>query len=57
VRLFGQRVRISARLIRPDTGFVIWVQTYDRPLLDVPIIQAAIAREVARTLLADKAGA
>lgn len=54
VRLFGQRVRISARLIRPDTGFVIWVQTYDRPLLDVPVIQAAIAREVARTLLAQK---
>jgi len=57
VRLFGPRVRISARLIRPDTGFVIWVQTYDRPLLDVPQIQAAIARDVARTLLAGKAGA
>jgi transcriptional activator of cad operon len=57
VRLFGQRVRISARLIRPDTGFVIWVQTYDRPLLDVPIIQAAIAHDVARTLLEGKPGA
>jgi len=57
VRLFDQRVRISARLIRPDTGFVVWVQTYDRPLLDVPVIQAAIAQEVAKTLLAAKAPA
>jgi transcriptional activator of cad operon len=55
VRLQGDHVRIAARLIRADTGFVIWSQDYFRPLADTFAVQAAIAAEVSRTLAPTKA--
>jgi TolB-like protein len=35
VRKSGGRVRVAARLIRADNGFVIWSETYDRPFGDI----------------------
>jgi TolB-like protein/DNA-binding winged helix-turn-helix (wHTH) protein len=50
VRKSGSRVRIAARLIRPQDGFVIWTETYDRPFDDVIMIQDDIAGEVTKAL-------
>jgi TolB-like protein/DNA-binding winged helix-turn-helix (wHTH) protein len=52
VRKSGSRVRIAARLIRPQDGFVIWTETYDRPFDDVILIQDDIAGEVTKALKA-----
>jgi TolB-like protein/DNA-binding winged helix-turn-helix (wHTH) protein len=58
VRKSGARVRIAARLIRADNGFVIWSETYDRPFNDVLMVQDDIAGEVAKALRASiEAGA
>ena len=50
VRKAGDRIRISARLVRTRDGFSLWSQTYDRKLDDVLDIQSAIAGEVAAAL-------
>lgn len=50
VRKDGAWVRIAARLVRADTGYVIWTETYDRPFKDRLMIQDDIAGEVARAL-------
>jgi TolB-like protein/DNA-binding winged helix-turn-helix (wHTH) protein len=50
VRKSGSRVRVAARLIRPQDGFVIWTETYDRPFDDVIMIQDDIAGEVTKAL-------
>jgi transcriptional activator of cad operon len=52
VRKSGDRVRIAARLIRADSGYVIWSETYDRPFHDVLTVQDDIASEVTKTLTA-----
>jgi len=54
VRLSGDYVRIAARLMRADNGFVIWSQSYYRPVRDTFLIQDSIASGVARTLAAGK---
>jgi transcriptional activator of cad operon len=43
-------VRIAARLIRADDGYVVWSETYDRPIANELLIQNDIATEVARAL-------
>ena len=48
VRLEGPRVRLAARLIRGDSGFVVWSQTYAPTLAQTPAVEAAIAQAVAR---------
>jgi TolB-like protein len=50
LRKSGDQLRITAQLIRADTGFHVWSQTYERPLTDVFAIQEDIATEVARAL-------
>lgn len=50
VRKSGQRVRIAARLVRAENGYVIWSETYDRPLDDLLMVQDDIAGEVAGEL-------
>jgi len=52
VRKSGARLRVAARLIRADSGYVIWSETYDRPLGDILMIQDDIAGEVAKALRA-----
>lgn len=50
VRKSSGRVRVAARLSRPENGYVMWSETYDRPFDDVVMIQDDIASEVAKAL-------
>jgi transcriptional activator of cad operon len=52
VRKSGNTLRVSARLIRADDGFVVWSQTYDRTWADKLMIQDDIASEVSKALKA-----
>ena len=45
-------LRVAARLVRADSGFVVWSETYDRRLDDRLQIQDDIANEVATALKA-----
>lgn len=50
VRQSGKALRVAARLVRADTGFVVWSETYDRSSGDLVAIEDDIATEVARSL-------
>ncbi len=50
VQKSGQRVRITAQLIRAEDGFHVWSQNYDRTLEDIFAIQDEIATDVAEAL-------
>jgi transcriptional activator of cad operon len=50
VRKSGSRVRVAARLIRADNGYVMWTETYDRPFEDILWVQDDIATKVAAAL-------
>lgn len=50
VRKANGRVRIAARLMRADNSYVIWTNTYDRPISDLIMVQDDIAGEVAKAL-------
>jgi transcriptional activator of cad operon len=50
VRKSGARLRVDARLIRADNGYVVWSETYDRPFDDILMVQDDIAGEVAKAL-------
>ncbi len=50
VRKSGDQVRVAARLVRADTGFVLWSDTYDRPFHDLVMVQDDIATQVAKAL-------
>jgi TolB-like protein len=52
VRRSKARVRVDARLIRADNGYVVWSDTYDRPFDNILIVQADIAGEVTKALRA-----
>src|SRR5262249_592618 len=52
VRKSGSTLRVAARLVRADSGYVMWTETYDRPFTDVLIVQDDIAGEVTKTLKA-----
>jgi TolB-like protein len=52
VRKSGATLRVAARLIRADNGFVVWSETYDRPLNDILMVQDDIAGEVTKALRA-----
>ena len=43
VRKAGDKVRITAQLIKADNGFHLWSQTYDRELDDIFAVQDEIA--------------
>ncbi|MGH8035910.1 MAG: hypothetical protein ACREO9_11835, partial [Lysobacterales bacterium] len=46
VRKAGDKVRITAQLIRVDNGFHLWSESYDRELTDVFAIQDEIAKAI-----------
>src|SRR5437660_6703506 len=46
VRKSGARLRVAARLIRANNGYIIWSETYDRPFDDILMVQDDIAGEV-----------
>ena len=50
VRSGGDRLRITAQLIRAADGFHLWSQTYDRTPDDVIAIQEEIAIQIAKAL-------
>jgi TolB-like protein/tetratricopeptide (TPR) repeat protein len=50
VRKAGDKVRITAQLIRAGDGSHVWSETYDRELNDVFAVQDDIAGEVVRAL-------
>jgi transcriptional activator of cad operon len=50
VRKSGSRVRVAARLIRADNGYVMWTETYDRPFGDILWIQDDVATKVTAAL-------
>ncbi len=50
VRKSGARLRVVARLIRVDSGYIVWSETYDRPLDDILMVQDDIAGEVTKAL-------
>ena len=52
VRKSGTRLRVAARLIRGDDEYVVWSDTYDRPLDDILTVQDNIAGEVTKALRA-----
>jgi TolB-like protein/Tfp pilus assembly protein PilF len=50
VRRAGDRLRISAQLIRVRDQSHLWAETYDRPAKDVLEIQTNVAEQIARSL-------
>jgi TolB-like protein len=57
VQRVGDRVRITAQLIRADDGFHVWSETYDRTLDDIFGIQDEIAGKVGSALSVSLLGA
>ena len=50
VRRDGDRLRVTAQLIRSSDGFHLWSQNYDRPMRDAVSIQEDIALAIAHAL-------
>jgi len=50
VRKSGNRVRISADLVKVADGFQLWSETYDRELNDIFAVQDDISRSVSEAL-------
>ena len=55
VRKSGGRLRVAARLIRADNGYIVWSEAYDRPFNDILMVQDDIAGEVTKALQASMA--
>lgn len=58
VRKSGDRVRITAQLVKVDDGYHLWSETYDRELHDIFAVQdeiaGAVVKELQVTLLGDR---
>jgi TolB-like protein len=52
VRKSGNRLRVVARLIHAEDEYVVWSETYDRPLDDLLSVQDEIASTVTKALRA-----
>jgi transcriptional activator of cad operon len=52
VRKSADRLRIAARLVRAENGYVMWSETYERPVGDILMVQDDIATAVAKALSA-----
>jgi TolB-like protein/Tfp pilus assembly protein PilF len=50
IRRSGNRIRVTAQLVRADNGYDLWSQTYDRDLHDVFKVQDDIANAVVQAL-------
>lgn len=53
VRHEGDRLRVTAQLIKVSDGFHLWSETYDRNMSDAFVIQTEIAEAVAEALKAE----
>ena len=52
IRKSAATLRVDARLIRADNGYIVWSETYDRPFDDILMVQDDIAGEVTKALRA-----
>ncbi len=50
LRESGSTLRVTARLIRADGGFIVWSQSYERPLDDMTMIRDDIVNHVIEAL-------
>jgi transcriptional activator of cad operon len=50
VRKSGAQLRVAARLMRADNGYIVWSESYDRPFNDILMVQDDIAGEVTKAL-------
>jgi TolB-like protein len=50
VRKSGERVRITAQLVRSENGAQLWSETYDRQLNDIFAVQEEIAEAITASL-------
>jgi TolB-like protein len=50
VRHYGDRVRISARLIEATAQTQLWAESYDRPVRDVLAVQSETARIISQSV-------
>jgi transcriptional activator of cad operon len=50
LRKSASTLRVAARLVRADSGFVVWSETYDRQSNDVLKVQDDVAREIKSAL-------
>ena len=50
VRTSGDRVRVTAQLVKADDGFHLFSKNYDRELTDIFVVQDDIAREISTAL-------
>jgi TolB-like protein/tetratricopeptide (TPR) repeat protein/predicted Ser/Thr protein kinase len=50
VRKSGNRVRITAQLVKASDGFHLWTDTYDRVLDDIFVVQDDIAKSVSEAM-------
>ena len=57
VRKSGDRVRITAQLVKADDGFHLWSKTFDRTLEDIFVVQDEIAKAVVDELKIELLGA
>lgn len=56
VRRSGSQVRVTTQLIRADTGFEVWSETYDRELKDIFAVQDEISAAIIDALRVNLAG-
>jgi transcriptional activator of cad operon len=56
VRKSGNTYRVATRLIRADTGYVVWSETFDRPLGDLVQVQKDVASETTKAVRASIEG-
>jgi transcriptional activator of cad operon len=52
VRKSGNTYRVATRLIRADSGYVVWSEAYDRPLGDLVQVQKDVALEITKAVRA-----
>jgi TolB-like protein/DNA-binding winged helix-turn-helix (wHTH) protein len=52
VRKSGNTYRVSVRLTQADTGYVVWSESYDRPLGDLVQVQQDVAAETTKAVRA-----
>jgi transcriptional activator of cad operon len=52
VRKSGTWVRVDARLMHADNGYVVWSETYDQPMTNLLMVQDDIASAVAKAMRA-----
>ena len=50
IRRSGNQIRVTAQLVRADSGYHLWSNTYDRPIDDMFKVQDEIANAVVQAL-------